>query len=150
MKKEGFSLINECGMWNDVQSESFNALTQRYMRQAERYACSFSIMAEKEAQIITGDWSITSPGSINAGSDAVELHVASGYLIEQFLSLHSNKRTDEFGGSLHNRIRFLILIIKGLRRRLGNGCPVMMRLCVDEFMTGGYGIEEARVIRREA
>lgn len=83
-----------------------------------------------------------------AGFDAVELHVASGYLIEQFLSQHSNKRTDEFGGTLHNRMRFLMEIIRGIRRCNGNGFPIIVRLCIDEFMTGGIGVEEGKAVCR--
>lgn len=83
-----------------------------------------------------------------AGFDAVELHVASGYLIEQFLSQHSNKRIDEFGGTLHNRMRFLLEIIKGIKRYNGNDFPILVRLCIEEFMTGGIGVEEGKAICR--
>lgn len=88
--------------------------------------------------------------SKEAGFDAVELHAASGYLIEQFLSAHSNKRIDEFGGSLHNRIKFLLLIIEGIKRRLGEDYPVLIRICADEYMTGGLAIEETKAICRMA
>lgn len=83
-----------------------------------------------------------------AGFDAVELHVASGYLIEQFLSQHSNKRIDEFGGTLHNRMRFLMEVVKGIHRNNGCDFPIIVRLCVDELMTGGIGIEEAKAVSR--
>lgn len=83
-----------------------------------------------------------------AGFDAVELHVASGYLIEQFLSQHSNKRTDEFGGTLHNRMRFLREIIRGIKRYNGSGFPIIVRLCIEEFMTGGIGVEEGKAVCR--
>lgn len=83
-----------------------------------------------------------------AGFDGVELHVASGYLIEQFLSPHSNKRTDEFGGTLHNRMRFLLSIIKGIRRNCGNDFPIIIRLAVEELMTGGLGLAETKAIVR--
>ena len=83
-----------------------------------------------------------------AGFDAVELHVASGYLIEQFLSQHSNKRTDEFGGTLHNRMRFLMEIIRGIQRCCGNGFPIIVRLCINEYMTGGIWVEEGKAVCR--
>lgn len=83
-----------------------------------------------------------------AGIDAVELHGAHGYLIAQFMSPYSNKRVDEFGGSFENRMRFPLLIIKGIRRRLGNGYPIIFRLSGEEKVTGGRGIAETRAIAR--
>lgn len=80
-----------------------------------------------------------------SGADGVELHAAHGYLIQQFLSPHTNRRTDEYGGSLDNRLRFLLEIIRGIRARCGPGFPLMVRLTVDEYYRcigqAGRGIE---------
>ena len=80
-----------------------------------------------------------------AGADGVELHATHGYLIQQFLSAHTNLRTDEYGGSLDNRMRFLLDIIAGIRHECGPGFPVAVRLTVDEFFREvgmpGEGIE---------
>ncbi len=67
-----------------------------------------------------------------AGADGVELHAAHGYLIEEFLSPYTNKRTDEYGGTLENRMRFLLEIIAGIRNRCGKDFPIVVRLTVDE------------------
>lgn len=66
------------------------------------------------------------------GADGVELHAAHGYLIQQFLSPQSNRRLDGYGGSLDNRMRFLLEIIDGIRRECGGGFPIIVRLSVDE------------------
>lgn len=80
-----------------------------------------------------------------AGGDGVELHAAHGYLIQQFLSPHTNRRADEYGGSLENRMRFLLEIIRGIRSRCGADFPIIVRLAVDEFYRcigkAGQGIE---------
>lgn len=68
-----------------------------------------------------------------AGCDGVELHAAHGYLIQQFLSPNTNKRTDEYGGSLENRMRFLLEIIDGIRKNCGVDFPIVVRLTVDEM-----------------
>lgn len=68
-----------------------------------------------------------------AGCDGVELHAAHGYLIQQFLSPNTNKRTDEYGGSLENRMRFLLEIIRGIRKNCGEDFPIVVRLSVDEM-----------------
>lgn len=79
-----------------------------------------------------------------SGADGVQLHGAHGYLIQQFLSPYTNRRTDEYGGSLENRMRFLLNIISGIRRECGD-FPLTVRLSVDEhyrlFGRPGRGLE---------
>lgn len=83
-----------------------------------------------------------------AGCDGVELHAAHGYLIQQFLSPNTNKRNDEYGGSLENRMRFLMEIIDGIRRECGADFPIVVRLSVDEMYEKigqkgkGYDLQE--------
>ena len=83
-----------------------------------------------------------------AGCDGVELHAAHGYLIQQFLSPNTNKRNDEYGGSLENRMRFLMEIIDGIRRECGADFPIIVRLSVDEMYEKigqkgkGYDLQE--------
>lgn len=83
-----------------------------------------------------------------AGCDGVELHAAHGYLIQQFLSPNTNKRTDQYGGSLENRMRFLLEIIDGIRSNCGKVFPIVVRLTVDEMYSEigqngkGYNLEE--------
>lgn len=67
-----------------------------------------------------------------AGADGVELHAAHGYLIQQFLSPYTNSRTDAYGGSFENRIRFLMEILAGIKAACGQNFPVIVRLSVDE------------------
>ena len=68
-----------------------------------------------------------------AGVDAVELHAAHGYLLQQFLSPHTNTRTDEYGGNFENRMRFITEIIQGIREKCGKDYPLIVRLTVDEM-----------------
>lgn len=70
----------------------------------------------------------------NSGADMVEIHAAHGYLINQFLSAYTNKRTDEYGGSLENRMRFLDEIIVGIRRACGQDFPILVRFSADECL----------------
>ena len=78
-----------------------------------------------------------------AGFDFVEIHAAHGYLITQFLSAFSNRRTDAYGGSTENRRRFLLEIITAVRRRLGPEFPVTLRLSADEMVPGGMEIADS-------
>jgi NADPH-dependent 2,4-dienoyl-CoA reductase/sulfur reductase-like enzyme len=82
----------------------------------------------------------------DAGFDAVELHAAHGYLINQFLSPHSNKRSDEYGGSIENRSRFLCEIIARIKELVGEDFPILCRISADEFVQGGIELEQAKEI----
>jgi 2,4-dienoyl-CoA reductase-like NADH-dependent reductase (Old Yellow Enzyme family)/thioredoxin reductase len=81
-----------------------------------------------------------------AGFDGVEIHGAHGYLIAQFMSPYSNKRTDEYGGSLLNRVRFPLEIISNIRAKAGNDFPIIFRISGDEFVPGGRTIEDTKTI----
>lgn len=83
-----------------------------------------------------------------AGFDAITLHGTHGYLIAQFLSPLYNKRTDEYGGSLDNRVRFLEEIVTKCRMRLGSDFPILVRISTDEYIAGGRTIEETVEIAR--
>ncbi len=76
------------------------------------------------------------------GFDAVEFHSPHGYLIHQFLSPRSNQRTDEYGGSLENRFRFLKNLLIGTRKRVGPDYPLGIRLSGDEHMPGSIHEDE--------
>lgn len=81
-----------------------------------------------------------------AGFDGVEIHGAHGYLIAQFMSPYSNKRTDEYGGPLQNRIRFAVEIIEDIRKKCGDDFIVGYRISCDEFVTGGRNLEDTKTI----
>lgn len=78
-----------------------------------------------------------------AGFDGVQLHGAHGYVIAQFLSPRTNKRTDIYGGSLTNRMRLLIQIAKGVRARTSPSFILGVKLNSIEFQHGGFIAEEA-------
>jgi 2,4-dienoyl-CoA reductase-like NADH-dependent reductase (Old Yellow Enzyme family) len=85
---------------------------------------------------------------LEAGLDGVEIHGAQGHLIQQFLSPYTNRRTDEYGGSDENRLRFVVEILEGVRRRLGPRALVGYRQGVEEFTEGGLDIEATVAVAR--
>ncbi|MDD3823727.1 MAG: FAD-dependent oxidoreductase [Sphaerochaetaceae bacterium] len=86
----------------------------------------------------------------NAGADAVELHGYGGYLMDQFQSTLWNKRTDEYGGSLENRMRFSVECIKAIRAAVGPGFPILFKFTPYHGVEGGReldeGIEMAKIL----
>ncbi|MDY3282475.1 NADH:flavin oxidoreductase [Dysosmobacter sp.] len=78
-----------------------------------------------------------------AGFDGVEVHSAHAYLLNEFYSPLTNRRTDEYGGSLENRLRIHREIIRGIRERLGEDYPIAVRLGGCDYMAGGNTPEDA-------
>ncbi len=78
----------------------------------------------------------------NAGFDGVEVHGGHGYLICQFLSPRANRRTDDYGGSVRNRARFPVEIIKSIKRAAGADFPVIFRVSATEYAEGGTTLED--------
>jgi len=84
-----------------------------------------------------------------AGFDGVEIHGAHGYLISQFLSPLSNHRNDAYGGSIENRARFLLDVIKAIRGEVGQQYPVWCRLsAVETGVDGGITVEETQIVAK--
>ncbi|MBW2366842.1 MAG: NADH:flavin oxidoreductase [Deltaproteobacteria bacterium] len=90
-----------------------------------------------------------------AGFDGVQLHGAHGYLVTQFLSPHSNRRTDRWGGSLENRMRFAVESIRAMRKQVDGDFPIMIKLGCRDYMdtadrlTVEEGAEVAKALENE-
>lgn len=78
-----------------------------------------------------------------AGIDGVEIHAAHGYLVNQFMSPHTNKRTDKYGGDFLGRMRFVTEIVKGIQAYCGPRFPISVRMNGDDFIEDGIKLEEA-------
>ena len=89
--------------------------------------------------------------AIDAGFDVVEIHSAHGYLLHEFLSPLSNRRTDAYGGSFDNRIRLLIEVVDAVRREWPEERPLFVRISATEWVEGGWDIDQsvelAKVLR---
>lgn len=79
----------------------------------------------------------------DAGFDAIEVHAHAGYLVDQFMSPIWNKRTDEYGGCVENRMRFAIEIVQSIRSVVGYGFPILFRIALDHMFKGGRTLKES-------
>lgn len=84
----------------------------------------------------------------NAGFDAIEIHAGHGYLLSQFLSPWTNNRIDKYGGSLENRLRFPVEVIKQVRKVVGKDFPILVKMNQRDGMPGGIEIEDAVLIAK--
>ncbi len=90
--------------------------------------------------------------AINAGADAVELHAYGGYLLDQFQSVQWNNRTDEYGGSLENRMRFTLECIEAIQKNVPKDFPILVKFTpiqrVEGFRTIEEGVEIAKILEK--
>ena len=100
---------------------------------ANHGAMRMHAMSKREIKNLINDFIEAAVRCQKAGVDVVELHGGHGYMIQQFLSPNTNRRTDEYGGSFENRMRFVSEIITGIRERCGRDYPLMVRLTADEM-----------------
>jgi 2,4-dienoyl-CoA reductase-like NADH-dependent reductase (Old Yellow Enzyme family) len=82
------------------------------------------------------------------GFDAVEIHMGHGYLLSQFLSPWTNKRKDEYGGSIENRARFPLEVLKAVRNTVGNDFPVLVKLNLEDGFRGGFSLEDCEFVSK--
>jgi 2,4-dienoyl-CoA reductase-like NADH-dependent reductase (Old Yellow Enzyme family) len=100
-------------------------------------------MSQQDIEEIIGAFGDAAARAKAFGFDAIQLHGAHGYLINQFLSPLTNMRTDEYGGSIGNRCRFLIGVYRRVRETVGEKYPVMIKLNGADFVEGGLSPEDA-------
>ena len=86
--------------------------------------------------------------SMDAGFDGVQIHGAHGYLVSQFLSRLANRRNDEYGGSLGNRMRLLNEVYDEIRARVGGCIPVLIKINCDDFSPSGFTVEDSIEVTR--
>ena len=100
-------------------------------------------MTIAEIQQCVIDFKNAAKRSVAAGFKVIEIHAAHGYLINEFLSPISNKRTDEYGGNFENRIRILLEIVAATREVIGNEIPLFVRISATDWVDGGWTIEDS-------
>ncbi|MHA2602681.1 MAG: oxidoreductase [Candidatus Thorarchaeota archaeon SMTZ1-83] len=81
-----------------------------------------------------------------AGFDSVEVIGSAGYIINQFLARATNKREDEYGGSLENRARFALEVVESVRNAVGNEYPIMYRMSGEDFVPDGNKLEDNKIL----
>lgn len=103
-------------------------------------------MTEEQIQDVIKRFVTTASLAEKAGFDGVEIHAAHGYLIAQFLSPLTNKRDDQWGGSLENRARLLLEVVKGVRNACGKDFAVAVKLNSADFQRGGFDVDDAEQV----
>ena len=105
-------------------------------------------LEEQEIHDLIGRFGYAARVAQECGFTGVQIHGAHGYLVSQFLSPHHNQRTDSWGGSLENRMRFAVEVYQAIRREVGPGYPVSIKLNSADFQRGGFTQEDSMQVVR--
>ncbi|WP_433266308.1 NADH:flavin oxidoreductase/NADH oxidase [Actinosynnema sp. CS-041913] len=95
------------------------------------------------------DFAAAARRAVAAGFEVVEVHAAHGYLLHEFLSPLSNRRTDGYGGSLENRTRIVREVVAAVRAAVGEDVPVLVRISATDWVDGGWTVEDSVVLARD-
>ncbi len=105
---------------------------------------------EAGLQRVKNEFVATALRAVRLGLDVIELHAAHGYLLHQFLSPLSNVRTDRYGGSLENRMRFPLEVFEAVRAAVPSHVPVGMRISASDWVAQGWDIEQSVALAKAA
>ena len=103
-----------------------------------KYCMMCREMTKNEIFQIIEDFQKAAVRAKKAGFDGIQIHAARGYLLSQFLSPFFNKRKDEYGGSIENRVRFILEILQAIRSELGKQFAILIKINSDDFIEGGF------------
>ena len=149
------------GIWNDGQAARWAEVNDFIHSQGAKSAIQLAHAGEAfngyaaprslttdEMPALVAEWVAAAKRSVEAGFDAIEIHAAHGYLVHQFLSPLTNKRTDIYGGSLENRARLLVEIVIGIRAVVPEGMPLFVRFSATDYTEGGWNEEDCSQVAR--
>ena len=100
-------------------------------------------MSIRDIQLVIDQFCRAVKRSLDAEFEIIELHFAHGYLVHEFLSPISNKRTDDYGGSLENRCRLAIEITEAVRKIISESMPLFVRISASDWTEGGWDIDQS-------
>lgn len=131
----GRSLSESEDGWRPVYAPSAVAFSSQTQQPAA--------MTHADIERVIGDFRRAAKRALAAGFQLVELHGAHGYLLHEFLSPISNRRTDEYGGTFENRTRFVLQVVDAVREVWPGTLPLFMRLSATDWTDGGWDIEQS-------
>lgn len=136
----GNILPKDQGGW-DVVAPSAIAYSNRYLTPRA--------LNHEEIESLIQDFAEATKRSLTAGFEVIEIHMAHGYLLHEFLSPLSNQRTDEYGGNLENRMRFPQEVMQAVRKVWPMHLPLFVRISATDWSPGGWDIEESVVLTQK-
>jgi 2,4-dienoyl-CoA reductase-like NADH-dependent reductase (Old Yellow Enzyme family) len=135
----GAGLNESAGGWTPIAPSAI-AFDKGYLLPREMEAGDF--------ESVTEEFRSATRRSLAAGFEVIEIHMAHGYLLHEFLSPLSNQRLDDYGGSLKNRMRFPLQIARAVRREVPQSLPVFVRISATDWAEGGWDLPQSIELSR--
>jgi len=136
--KSGMASVEEHGWPDKIVGPSPIALNEKFTTPIE--------LSKEQIKKLVEDFGEAARRADEAGIDVVEIHAAHGYLIHQFLSPVTNHRTDEYGGSFENRIRFCLEVIESVKSKWPKEKPIFVRFSATDYVENGWDVNETSKI----
>ncbi|MEA1960427.1 MAG: NAD(P)/FAD-dependent oxidoreductase [Bacillota bacterium] len=135
--------IEHCGRQKFLGTKPMKSASQiPWPKIYEAYGTVPDAMTIEEIEQLVEDFGDAAVRAVSAGFELIEIHGAHGYLITNFLSPHTNKRNDLYGGCLENRMRILVQIVNNIRSKIGYDFPLTVRLSGTDYEPDGLTIED--------
>ncbi len=106
-------------------------------------------MTRVDMENVSNDFAEAATKLKRIGFDAVEIHMGHGYLLSQFLSPWTNKRKDNYGGSIENRARYPLEVLKNVISKVGEDFPVLVKLNLRDGFKGGFSLEDCKYVAKQ-
>lgn len=139
--------IAHAGQYARVESGDFAIGPTGYVRED---GVEVREMDEAMMEEVAAGYAKTAKDARDVGFDMIFLHFGHGWLVPEFLSPLFNKRTDEYGGSIENRMKFPLRVLREVREAVGPYFPIEMRISANEYMLGGISFEDVLTFVKEA
>lgn len=139
--------IAHAGQYARVESGDFAIGPTGYVRED---GVEVREMDEAMMEEVAAGYAKTAKDAGDVGFDMIFLHFGHGWLVPEFLSPLFNKRTDEYGGSIENRMKFPLRVLREVREAVGPYFPIEMRISANEYMLGGISFEDVLTFVKEA
>jgi mycofactocin system FadH/OYE family oxidoreductase 2 len=138
-----FAQLNHFGVMGEAEAmDDYRVLWSASNIKSPPFGEMAKAMERSDMDEVRDGWALSAEYAREAGFDGVEVHLAHSYLLQQFISPLYNKRTDEYGGSLENRMRYPMEVIRAVRERVGQDYVVGIRLNVDDVVPGGMEVKD--------
>lgn len=146
-RKAGTAAPQAGGAPLDAQSGGWEPVAPSPVPFAEGYPVPRELRKD-EIEDMPAQWASAAVRAVEAGFGVVELHMAHGYLLHEFLSPLSNRRMDEYGGSLENRMRFPLAVARAVRAEIPGSLPLLVRISVTDWVRDGWTPEQSVIFAR--
>jgi 2,4-dienoyl-CoA reductase-like NADH-dependent reductase (Old Yellow Enzyme family) len=138
--------VSHCGRQVVARAMGFEPVSASAVREPTMGTMPREI-SRSEIAVVVEEFGAAAARAVKAGFDGIQIHGGHGYLVSQFLTPHTNRRTDDYGGSFENRTRLLVEIIRAVRQSTQPGYPLLLKMNGADALPGRAGLGTDELVR---